>query len=94
MPFRFTAAGQPVLSRVDDEQSIGRSRYDGMNISYRQRMWKHFSVNANYTLARATAYDGNAAAFRNRPTLSSQPFRKVDFGPVPNETEFIPLPSM
>ncbi len=81
----FTAAGQPVLSRIDDEQSIGRSRYDGMNISYRQRMWKHFSVNANYTLARAVAYAGNAAAFRNRPTISSQPFRQADFGPVPND---------
>jgi hypothetical protein len=68
----FAAAGQPVLGRVDDEQSIGRSRYDGMNISYRQRMWKHFSVNANYTLARAVAYAGNTAAFRNRPTISSQ----------------------
>ena len=81
----FVAAGQPVLGRVDDEQSIGRSRYDGMNISYRQRMWKHFSVNANYTLARAVAYAGNAAAFRNRPTLVSQPFRQADFGPVPND---------
>lgn len=81
----FAAAGQPVLGRVDDEQSIGRSRYDGMNLSYRQRMWKHFSVNANYTLARAVAYAGNAAAFRNRPTISSQPFRQADFGPVPND---------
>ncbi|HEV2963159.1 MAG TPA: TonB-dependent receptor [Candidatus Angelobacter sp.] len=79
------AAGQPVLSRIDDEQAIGRSRYDGMNLSYRQRMWKHFSVNANYTLARAVAYAGNAAAFRNRPTISSQPFRQADFGPVPND---------
>jgi hypothetical protein len=81
----FAAAGVPVLGRVDVEQSIGRSRYDGMNISYRQRMWKHFSVNANYTLARAVAYAGNAAAFRNRPTIVSQPFRKADFGPVPND---------
>jgi len=81
----FAAAGVPVLGRVDDEQSIGRSRYDGMNLTYRQRMWKRFSLDANYTLSRGVAYDGNAAAFRNRPTNPLDPFRKADFGPVPND---------
>jgi hypothetical protein len=77
--------GQPVFSRVDDEQSIGRSRYDGLNFSYRQRVWKHFTMDAYFTLSRALAYDGNAAAFRNRPTIAAQPFRKADYGPVPND---------
>ena len=46
----FAAAGVPVLGRVMDEQSVNRSRYDGMNFSFRQRMTKYFSLNANYTL--------------------------------------------
>src|SRR5205807_1034239 len=62
----FAAAGVPVLGRIDDEASVGRSRYDGMNISYRRRLHNRISVNATYTLSRALAYNGNAAAFRNR----------------------------
>jgi outer membrane receptor protein involved in Fe transport len=34
----LTAAHQPILGRIDLEQSSGRSRYDGMNISYRRRL--------------------------------------------------------
>ncbi len=81
----FTSAGVPVLGRVDDEQSIGRSRYDGMNISYRQRMWRRFSLDATYTLSRSMAYKGVAAAFRNRPTFENNPFSPVDFGPTGND---------
>jgi hypothetical protein len=81
----FAAAGVPVLGRIDDEQSIGRSRYDGMNLTYRQRMWKRFSMEGTYTLARAMAYDGDAAAFRNRPTDPFNPLRPADFGPVTND---------
>jgi hypothetical protein len=81
----FASALLPVLSRIDDEQSIGRSRYDGLNLSYRQRMWKRFTLNTSYTLSRAVAYGGVAAAFRNRPTIASQPFRAADFGPSPND---------
>jgi Carboxypeptidase regulatory-like domain/TonB dependent receptor len=81
----FTAAGVPVLGRVDDEQSIGRSRYDGMNLTYRQRMWRHFSLDATYTLSRSMAYKGVAAAFRNRPTFENNPFSPVDFGPTGND---------
>src|SRR6185503_11461490 len=62
----LTAAGQPALGRIDLEASVGRSRYDGMNISYRRRLHDNFTVNATYTLARALAYNGNSAAFRNR----------------------------
>jgi hypothetical protein len=81
----FAAANVPVLSRVDDEQAIGRSRYDGLNVTYRQQTWKHFTLDTTYTLSRAVAYGGVAAAFRNRPTISSQPFRAADFGPSPND---------
>lgn len=81
----FTAAGLPLLSRIDNEESIGRSRYDGLNISYRRRMSKHISVNTSYVLSRGVAYNGNAAAFRNRPTNPDDPFNPADFGPVPND---------
>ncbi len=81
----FTAAGLPLLGRIDNEESIGRSRYDGLNISYRRRMYKHFSINTNYVLSRGVAYNGNAAAFRNRPTNPDDPFNPADFGPVPND---------
>src|SRR6266699_3557869 len=33
----FLAAGVPLLGSVRNDEAIGRSRYDGMNISYRQR---------------------------------------------------------
>ena len=47
----FAASTQPQLASVRDEQSIGRSHYDGVNFSFRRRMTHHFTVNANYTLA-------------------------------------------
>jgi hypothetical protein len=37
MDAAFAAAGQTRLGSVRDEMSIGRSRYDGLNFSYRQR---------------------------------------------------------
>jgi outer membrane receptor protein involved in Fe transport len=89
----FNAAGVPALGRIMDNQSIGRSRYDGMNLSYRQHMSKNFSLIANYTLGRAMAY---STASGGPPTLSSSqssyhsyphdplhPLASWDFGPTP-----------
>jgi hypothetical protein len=81
----FSAAGLPVLGRIDNEESIGRSRYDGMNVSFRRRLSNHFSINTSYVLSKAVAYKGNAAAFRNRPSDPRDPFNPIDFGPVPND---------
>src|SRR5580698_10457337 len=64
----FQAAGLPVLGGIRDYMSIGRSRYDGMNVSYRRRMNRNISVNATYVLSQALAYNGNSAAFGNGPT--------------------------
>ena len=64
----FKAANQPVLNSVRNEASVNRNRYDGVNFSYRQRMSRHFSVNANYTLSWAYGYDsggGTDTFFRN-----------------------------
>jgi hypothetical protein len=82
----LTAAGQPALGRIDLEQSSGRSRYDGLNVSYRRRLHNRFTINATYTLARALAYNGNAAAFRNRAWNPFSIFDKSEIGPVPNDT--------
>jgi len=82
----FAAAGVPRLGRIADEQSIGRSYYDGLNVSYRQSMYKHFSATVNYTYGKALAFEGNPAAFRNQAT---NPFlgqlRHADFGRAPND---------
>jgi hypothetical protein len=82
----LTGAGQVALGRIDLEESVGRSRYDGINISYRRRLYRRFTVNATYTLSRALAYNGNAAAFRNRAWNPFDVFAKYEIGPVPNDT--------
>jgi hypothetical protein len=79
----FQAAGQPVLGGIRDYMSIGRSRYDGMNLSYRKRLSRNFSVNASYVLSRALAYNGNSAAFGNGPTDLLNWFAPHDLGPTP-----------
>lgn len=81
----FAASTEPELASVRDEQSIGRSRYDGVNFSYRRRMSNHFSVNANYTLAWAYGYDSGQPSFRDYPRLSTAPFASYEWGPTPND---------
>lgn len=78
--------GGGALGRVDLEASVGRSRYDGLNISYRRRLHNRFTVNATYTLSRGLAYNGNAAAFRNRPWNPFDYFASYEIGRVPNDT--------
>jgi len=73
------------FASVRNEESIGRSRYDGANFSYRQRLTHHFSVNANYTLSWAYSYDGGGGSFRNYPRLATDPFASYEWGPSPND---------
>jgi outer membrane receptor protein involved in Fe transport len=77
----------PVLGRVMDEQSVNRSRYDGLNFSYRQRMNRHFSLNANYTLSWARGWDvaANGSSFRNYPHDPLDIWNPLDFGYTPND---------
>ena len=80
----FEAAGQPVLYSVRNEESINRSRYDGVNFSYRQRMSHRFSLNANYTLAWAYGYDaggGTDTFFRNYARDGYHPLSPIEWGP-------------
>lgn len=80
------AAGINYNGRIQDVESIGRSRYDGMNLSYRKRLSARFSLNTSYVLSRALGYQGSAAAFSNRPTDLLNIFASHDFGPVPTDT--------
>jgi hypothetical protein len=81
----FAASTQPELASVRDEQSIGRSHYDGFNFSYRQRLSHHVSLNANYTLAWAYSYNSGGTSFRNYPLLATNPFASWAWGPSPND---------
>jgi hypothetical protein len=81
----FASAGVPVLGSVRDETSIGRSRYDGLNISYRQRGFHKVDLIANYTLARAVGYDEDGGSFRYYPRDPARPLAADDFGPAFND---------
>jgi Carboxypeptidase regulatory-like domain/TonB dependent receptor len=82
----FTAAGVPVLGRFGVEKSIGRSYYDGFDLSYRQTMNHHVSAVLNYTFSKALAFEGNPAAFRNASTNQFLgEFRQPDHGTAPND---------
>jgi hypothetical protein len=79
----FQALGLPVLGGIRDYMSIGRSRYDAMNVSYRRRLSGRFSINTSYVLSKALAYNGNSAAFGNGPTDELNWFAPHDLGPTP-----------
>ncbi len=55
------------------EESIGRSRYDGMNLSYRQRNFHKMDLTMNYTLARAVGYNEDGGSFRYYPRDPQNP---------------------
>ncbi|MEI9977096.1 MAG: TonB-dependent receptor [Ignavibacteriota bacterium] len=81
----FANSTQPELASIRDEQSIGRSHYDGINFTYGRRMTNHVSLNANYTLAWANSYGAGGGSFRNYPRLSTAPFASYEWGPSPND---------
>lgn len=81
----FAAAGLPALNQIVVESSIGRSRYDAMDVSYRKRFSKRFSINTNYVLSRALAYTGGPAAFGNAAVNPRNIFDPADLGPAPND---------
>jgi hypothetical protein len=75
----------PELASVRDEQSIGRSHYDGINLSYRRRMSNRFSINANYTASWAYSFDSGGGSFRNYARTDTAIFAPWEFGPSPND---------
>ena len=81
----FTAASQTQLANITDDGSFGRSRYDGLNLSYRRRMAKNFSWTSTYTLSWALGYQGGAASFGNVAVIPTAPLRSQDFGYVASD---------
>jgi hypothetical protein len=81
----FAAAGLPKLAQIIVESSIGRSRYDALNISYRRRVTHHFSINTNYVRSRALGYDGASAGFSNTAPNPTQVFGPAELGPTPSD---------
>jgi hypothetical protein len=81
----FAAAGVPILGSVRDETSGGRSRYDAMNLSFRQRGFHKTDLIANYTLARAVGYDEDGGSFRYYPRDPQHPLAASEFGPAFND---------
>jgi hypothetical protein len=81
----FAAAGVPRLGSVRDETSGGRSRYDGLNFSYRQRAFHRTDLIANYTLARAVGYNEDGGSFRYYPRDPQHPLAPNEFGPAFND---------
>ena len=81
----FTAAKLPILAQIVVESSIGRSRYDAMNFTYRRRMAQHFSINTNYVLSSAKAYVGGPAAFGNAASDPRNLFAPIDYGYAPTD---------
>ncbi|HET7872739.1 MAG TPA: TonB-dependent receptor [Terriglobales bacterium] len=81
----FKAAGVPVLGSLRNEMAIGRSRYDGLNFSYRQRNFHKVDLTANYTLARAVGYNQDGGSFRYYPRDPQHPLAPNEFGPAFND---------
>ncbi len=84
----FQKFGQPVLASVRNDASINRSRYDGVNFSFRQRMTHHFSLIANYTLSWAYGFDsggGDNTIFRNYARDGYHLFAPYEWGPSVND---------
>ena len=81
----FADHGLPPLSAVNVEMSIGRSRYDGLNVSYRRSLSRRVRVSTHYVLSRALAYNGSAASFLSFPTDLRAWFAPHDLGPTPSD---------
>ena len=81
----FIAAGVPVLGSLRNEASIGRSRYDGLNISYRQRNFHKLDLMTNYTLSRSVGYNQDGGSFRYYPRDPQNPLSPFEFGPAFND---------
>jgi hypothetical protein len=73
------------LADVVAEYSIGRSRYDGLNIQLKKRFSNRFTFQTSYVLSRGLAYGGNSAAFGNTPEDQNNIFAPGELGPTPQD---------
>ncbi len=73
------------LADVVSEESIGRSRYDGLNIQLKKRFSRHFTFQTSYVLSRGIAYAGNAAAFGGVAQDQNKILDPGELGPTPQD---------
>lgn len=88
----FVRAGLPAnrLADIVSEESIGRSRYDGLNIVLRRRFTSRYTFQASYVLSRSIAYAGaaNTGAAAGFGGLAQDENRILDpseLGPTSND---------
>lgn len=88
----FVRAGLPAnrLADVIAEESIGRSRYDGLNIQLRKRFSNRFTFQTSYVLSRSLAYGGAvntgaAAGFGGQPQDQNRILDPGELGPTSND---------
>ena len=83
----FVRAGLPAnrLNDIVAEFSIGRSRYDGLNIQLKKRFSKRFTFQTSYVLSRGLAYTGNAAAFGGVAEDQNNILAPGELGPTPQD---------
>jgi len=73
------------LSDIVAEFSIGRSRYDGLNIQLKKRFSNRFTFQTSYVLSRGLAYGGNAAAFGGLAEDQNNILAPGELGPTPQD---------
>src|SRR5262245_42284210 len=73
------------LADVIVEDSIGRSRYDGLNIQLKKRFSNRFTFQTSYVLSRGVAYGGNAAAFGGAAEDQNNILAPGELGPTPQD---------
>src|SRR5262245_50147126 len=88
----FVRAGLPAnrLADVVSEESIGRSRYDGLNIQLKRRFSNRFTFQTSYVLSRSIAYTGalNTSASAGFAGLAQNQNKILDpseLGPTSND---------
>jgi Carboxypeptidase regulatory-like domain/TonB dependent receptor len=88
----FVRAGLPAdrLADVVSEESIGRSRYDGLNIQLRKRFSNRFTFQTSYVLSRSIAYTGAtntsaAAGFGGLAQDQNNILDPSELGPTSND---------
>jgi carboxypeptidase family protein len=73
------------LADIVGEFSIGRSRYDGLNIQLKKRFSNRFTFQTSYVLSRGLAYGGNAAAFGGLAENQNNILAPGELGPTPQD---------
>jgi hypothetical protein len=69
--------------RITAAQSVGRSRYDALTVSFNRRYANRYQLHAHYTLSKSQAWYGQASDFGNQPQNVFDPWNPAEnFGPT------------